>query len=257
TTTATLAAGQVATAWANGLLSGSGAQAFKVTPTIDAQASGVARIRILHGAPDAPSVDVFIDQLKVVSNVAFGQLSSYLPVNAGTFRVQIRAAGAATVVFETSITTGAGKDYTIAAIGLIDPQGAAIAAGEFTLVAFEDMNGSAPAGQAKLRVIHLSPNAPTIDVRAGTAVLFDDLTYPNASDRYQTVAPGAVEARVTTADGQQTLLATPLTLAPGSVSTVFALGLAGDSVPENQRLRALAVTDTPSIARIFVPILSR
>ncbi|MBC8161676.1 MAG: DUF4397 domain-containing protein, partial [Roseiflexaceae bacterium] len=58
TTTATLAAGQVATAWANGLLSGSGAQAFKVTPTIDAQASGVARIRILHGAPDAPSVDV-------------------------------------------------------------------------------------------------------------------------------------------------------------------------------------------------------
>lgn len=35
TTSVSLSAGQVATAWANGLLNGSGAQAFKVTPSID------------------------------------------------------------------------------------------------------------------------------------------------------------------------------------------------------------------------------
>lgn len=253
TTTATLAAGQVVTAWANGLLLGSGAQAFKVTPTIDRETG--ARVRILHASPNAPAVDVLVDGAVALSGLEFGSITDYLPFVAGTYEVAIRATGTANIVFTTTLTVEAGKDYTVAAIGLLSTGLAQ--SNTFTLKALVDDNTRPAKGsQAKLRFVHLSPDAPAVDLRVGTTVLFDDVTYPNATN-YIDVDAGTVEAAVTTADGSQTVLTETVSLAPSSVNTVFAIGLVDSGAPEDQRLRALVVTDVQAVRVFYMPIVAR
>jgi hypothetical protein len=139
TTELTVEAGQVATAWANGLLGGSGAQAFKVTPSIDREGEpapvGEARVRVLHGSPDAPAVDVFLEGEKVVDGLVFGQATDYLAVPAGTYNAQIRVAGTETVVFEGPLTVEAEQAYTVAALGVVGGQEGVA---PFQVVVFED-----------------------------------------------------------------------------------------------------------------------
>jgi hypothetical protein len=141
TTTATVEPGQVVTAWANGLLGGAGAQAFKVTPTIDRAGEGAtpepenARLRVLHASPDAPNVDIFVHGERAVTDLAFGSITPYLPLAAGSYTVEVRVANTSTVVFTAPVTLEGGKIYTAAALGVV---GNVPGAAPFTVSVFED-----------------------------------------------------------------------------------------------------------------------
>jgi hypothetical protein len=138
TVSLTVGEGQVVTAWANGLLGGSGGQAFKVTPTVDFEAEPVAeeaRVRVLHGSADAPAVDVLVDDTAVVSGLTFGNATDYLSLEAGTYNVKIRASGTTTIVFDGPLTVEGGQAYTVAALGALSP---APGEEEFQVIVFED-----------------------------------------------------------------------------------------------------------------------
>jgi hypothetical protein len=248
----TLEAGKVYTAWANGLLAGSGAQAFTVTPTIDASYTQTAGLRVLHASPDAPAVDVFVDGTLTLEGLAFGEITDYLRLYAGSYAVEIRAAGGGPSVFSGTLALEAGQDYTVAARGLLDAPSPEAA---FGVTVLEDDNSPPSPGKAKVRFVHFSPNAPAVDVRVGETVLFDDISYNTASG-YIEADPAALTADVTTSDGAVTVLSAELDLAPGSVTTVFALGLVGDDVPAGQELRALAKADVSTV-RAFAPVVFR
>jgi hypothetical protein len=67
--------------------------------------AGQAKVRVFHGAPSAPAVDVYvtapganINQADpVLSNVPFGAISDYLTVPAGSYDVKVTVAGTKTV----------------------------------------------------------------------------------------------------------------------------------------------------------------
>src|SRR5918994_2946044 len=67
--------------------------------TVPAAAADDAMVRVLHGSPDAPSVDVFVDDGKVdaLSGVEFGDLTRYVAVPAGTYAVKVCATADDTV----------------------------------------------------------------------------------------------------------------------------------------------------------------
>ena len=58
-------------------------------------AADSANVRVLHASPDAPSVDIYLDDAVVdaLTNVPFGTISDYLPIPAGDHNVKVYATG--------------------------------------------------------------------------------------------------------------------------------------------------------------------
>lgn len=130
-----------------------------------------ARVRVAHASPDAPNVDVFFDDNRVLSDVPFRAVSNYLSVPAGSYGVRITAAGDAdTVAFEGEVTVEAGIDYTVAAVGELSED-------TFQPRVLIDRNRRLPDSIAEVRVFHASPDAPAVDVTAGHFTLADGISF--------------------------------------------------------------------------------
>jgi len=84
-------------------------------------AAGKAHVRFVHASPDAPAVDIAVANGGPVlfSNVPFKGVGDYLPVDAGTYDLEVRVAGTETVALEVPGVALAGSTvYTIFAMGL-------------------------------------------------------------------------------------------------------------------------------------------
>lgn len=85
-----------------------------------APAAGKAHVQVVHASPDAPTVDIGLKGGPVlVPNLPFGELKGPLPVDAGTYDLEIRLAGTSTVALPLDgVRLEAGKIYTFTAVGL-------------------------------------------------------------------------------------------------------------------------------------------
>ena len=173
--------GNVYTVYASGYLTPDDEDAdapFELTATTDLGDGGgllgTANVRVAHASPDAPNVDVYVDDERVLLDVPFRAVSDYLAVPEGARAVRITAAGDAdTVAFDGELELAA-RDYTVAAIGELQGEDT-----EFRPVVLEDDNSEIGGDQARLRVLHASPDAPAVDVTAagGDVVLFDGVPF--------------------------------------------------------------------------------
>jgi uncharacterized protein DUF4397 len=93
-------------------------------------AAGQIRLRVVHGAPSAPAVDVYVTApgadlnaaTPTLSSVPFGAASNYLEVPAGNYQVRVTVAGTRTVAIDTgALSLAAGAVRT--AIALDAPGG--------------------------------------------------------------------------------------------------------------------------------------
>ena len=136
-------------------------------PLVAPPDNGMAEIRVIHGSPDAPAVDIYVEgsTTPLVEDLAYGDASAYASVDAGTYNVQVRAAGAdpaSAPVFETgNITLQTGDAVTALAAGLLasdDP------ADQFRVLGLYEDFVTPAGGNAVVRVVHASPDAPTVDI---------------------------------------------------------------------------------------------
>jgi Domain of unknown function (DUF4397) len=100
-----------------------------------------------------------------------------------------------------------------------------VADGSLTAQVYEDDLRSPASGNAKVRVVHASPDAGPVDVvpRGGQA-LVEGLTFPEASP-YAEVPAGSYTLDVNAAGTNKTALTVPdATLASGGVYSAFAVG---------------------------------
>lgn len=101
-----------------------------LTDDLTAPAAGKAHVRVVHASTDAPAVDVAVAGGPVVfRNAAFKQATPYTPVDAGSYRFEVRPTGTTTAVITTDSTPlTAGRIYTFYAIGLVGNQTLQVAA---------------------------------------------------------------------------------------------------------------------------------
>jgi hypothetical protein len=121
-----------------------------------APAAGKAHVRVIHASPDAPAVDVAVAGGPVLfSSLAFPNAAGPSPVDAGTYDLEVRAAGTTTAALEVpGVQAQAGKIYTVLAVGLLE--------GEPALEALPIVNDPAP-------VVEAAPSpAPAPTSSAGT-----------------------------------------------------------------------------------------
>ena len=80
-----------------------------------APVGGESRVRVVHASPDAPGVDVLVDDAVVLSNVPYLGVSAYLDVPSGGRNLKVNAAGTASTVIDADADLADGSDYTVIA----------------------------------------------------------------------------------------------------------------------------------------------
>jgi hypothetical protein len=192
------------------------------SPSADPMAEN-ARVRVLHASPDAPAVDVYVDGAETLSDVPFGVISEYLEVPAGEYRIQVFPASEEPAtegaVIDVMLTFEAGTMTTVAATNNL-------ASIEAQVIADAPMP---VADMAQIRVVHLSADAPAVDIAPdGAEPIVTDLAYPAATD-YLTVPGGAYDLEVRpTGTMDVALQLDPVTLEAGTSTSVFAIGSLAD-----------------------------
>jgi ABC-type uncharacterized transport system permease subunit len=88
-------------------------------------AAGQAHVRFVHLSSDAPAVDITTkDGTVVFPNVSFKKFTNFLPLNAGSYDLQVRLAGTSTVVLDLNgIRLDNRKIYTVFARGFVSGSG--------------------------------------------------------------------------------------------------------------------------------------
>ena len=199
-----------------------------------AVASGLVRLRVVHAAPMAPRVDVYLTApgadlsgAAPVGSFSFGEDLGPVEVPAGSYQVRVTAAGnAAAVVFDSgTVDLASSRSLLIAAV-----QNTGTGTAPISLVV-QDVNGATQvldaATPAALRVVHASPDAPTVDVVVNdnfASPLVSDLSFPEFTP-FVNVAPATYNVKVTDS-ATQTVVAIDASVSPkaGISYTVLAVG---------------------------------
>jgi len=193
--------------------------AAETPPAADERPAQNAEVRIVHASPDAPAVDIFVDDKALVEGAKFKDVSNSLPLSAGSHKVEVYEAktkGTKDSIIEATLVVDGGKSYTVAAVNKAE---------NLELQAFTN-NKQGMDGKASLRVAHLSPDAPAVNVGPkGADPLFKDLSFKSISG-YQVVNPGSYDLSVSTADGKEILSLPGTNLQSGKNYTVLAVNTA-------------------------------
>ncbi|ELY60428.1 hypothetical protein C491_04000 [Natronococcus amylolyticus DSM 10524] len=201
----------------------------------------VAQVRAAHLSPDAPNVDVSVEGDTVLEDVPFRAVSEYLELPVGTASVAISAAeDPDTVVFDEELELAEGA-FTIAALGELSEENQ-----PFEPAVLED-DLSDPGEDARVRLVHASPDAPAVDVTVddGEMVLFEDVAFGEAGALE--VPPGdyCLEVRPATECNDGDVVATfEVSPEAGNVYSAFAVGyLDPDAAPADEPFDLEVVLD--------------
>jgi len=184
---------------------------------------GGARVMVLHASPDAPAVDVWVNGSVVFSNLAFEESSEFAEVPAGTYTVAVSPTGATEpiVIGPVDLDLMAGTDYLVVATDMLSMITPVILTAD----------GSTPAaGNAWVRFLHASPDAPAVDIAVadGGPVLFPNVTFQQFSE-YAPVPAGTYDLEARIAGTMDVALSLPgVSVADGGVYTAVATGLVAD-----------------------------
>ncbi len=237
-----VAIGQVA-AGSNAPLEG-----FVFNQPREAVSASSARLAVMHAAPLAPAVDVYVTapdaDLAASAPVGSFEYKGTLgptEVTAGDYQIRVTLAGdPMTVVYDSgTVTLNDGDDLFVAAV-----ENTTTGASPISLVALTG-SGSVEiadiARPAALRVVHAASDAPAVDVLADGNILVTGLEFPNVTPFLEVpAATYLVEVEPTSPVPVDPVITANLTLEAGTKYTALAVGTLG-----NGTLDARVAADDP------------
>ena len=192
----------------------------------------MGKVRVIHTVPDAPNVDIYANDKLIISNLAYSDYTDYLSIPEGTYKISVYVAGTKdSPVLSNMITVNKNSILTVAAVGTLT---------DIALLANTDSNEARKPAKAMIRFLHLSPNAPAVDITLpdGT-VIFSNVAFKHITP-YIDVMPMNYTLQVRVAGTSNVVLTVPdVNLDADRYYTIYAIGLAGGS-PE---LEALLLQD--------------
>ncbi len=201
--------------------------------------TGSARLSIWHAIEGAPLVNVTASGASLADALAYpgtfvgadgsndGITTSEVP--AGTYDVSVTAdndPNAAPILEAAGFEVAANSNYLIVAAGTPDVPSLVVVETD------QDEFGVAPQygdGEARVRVAHLSPDAPAVNILVNGEVVFSGLRF-NTVTRFLPLPPGTYEIIVSTNSSVSGAVIGPadLTFADGTFTTVAAIGSVED-----------------------------
>ena len=224
------------------LLTGAGSAEF-----LDAGAP--AALRAFHASPDAPAVDIAVNDnfvAPLVEDFTFAQVAGYVPVAEANYNVKVTGANdPGFIAIDRDVTLAAGQFYDVLAVGplaSIEP-----------LVLNDDPR--VVNTHAKVRIVHASPTAQDVDIYVaapGTDITAIDPAFSNVPFKGNTnyvALPADADGEpyeVTVVPAGTTTPAigpAPFTFFNGDVATVVARDAEGGGGP----LNVIVTNDAPAL----------
>jgi len=182
-------------------------------------------LRIVHASSDAPAIDAYINGQKVVTAPQFAAVTPYTAAPSGAGSLQVIAAGAGPggpAFVSSPIDLRDGGAYTIVAADRLKSMAPVI---------LDDTLGVMDDGQAHVRLVHVSPDAPPVaDVAVvGGPIVARNLPFKGATG-YLVVAPGIYAFEIRPAGTPQAIATTPPIKVDANRSySAFVMGQLGDN----------------------------
>ena len=191
----------------------------------DDDMSSKSKLMVVHASPNAPNVDVRVNNNVALTNVPYPTNSGYLEVNSGSNNIRVSPTATTNYVIDATVSLDAGKNYSVFAIDSVTKIKAAVVSDDLT----------APAsGKVHVRFFHFSANAPAVDIAVtGGPVLFSNRRFNDqatdaTSTSFTPLNAGTYNLEVRLAGTNTVVLSLPnIALTAGKIYTVFAIGFVG------------------------------
>lgn len=179
-------------------------------------------VRILHASPDAPGVDVYVNNRLIARDVTYREFTQYIPIAGGLYNIKLYPTGqTANPVVDTNVNIPPRSIFTIAATGQL-------ANLDLTLSVEPPVNRLP--GETLLRFAHLSPGTVNVDaLLSDGTILANDIEYKEVTD-YRRIRPGVYEFQFRPTGTDATVLTVPnINLRAGNIYTIYIVGLSQGS----------------------------
>jgi hypothetical protein len=177
-----------------------------------------SRFMVVHASPDTPSLDVYVSGNGAKDNLVYPGNTGYLTIDAGFLDVRLQlTAPPHTILYEAQHDFAEDDYYTL----FIDDT-----MSNLDWIMLTDDLSTPASGQTRLRFLHLSPDAPAIDITTQTGtVLFPDHIFEEVTP-FTDFAAGTYDLQVRNAGTTNVLFdIPPRTFQAGKVYTIFLKGL--------------------------------
>lgn len=181
-------------------------------------------IRVLHASPDAPGVDIYVNNNPIVRNVTYKEFTQYIPLAGGLYNIKAYRAGtSANPLIDTNVNIPPRTIFTIVVNGM---------QADIALALVQEPPITKIPSQAYVRIAHFSPNAPHVDITLPNGTkLFTDIEYKEVSD-YISVKPGRYELQARATGTDNIILTVPnINFKAGNIYTVYVVGLQNGRPP--------------------------
>lgn len=180
----------------------------------------ISYIRVFHASPNSPAVDVYANDNLILENLSYEDISPYIPVPADNYNLKVYPTGEMmNPVINTDVYIPPNTVFNVAAIGTLP---------NISLYPVPEPSVGQDSGNACVRFVHLSSNAPAVDIKLDDGTLvFDNVVYKGITN-YACIPSGVYAFKVSPASSEDVVLTVPdLNLNPNTYYTIYAIGLSG------------------------------
>jgi hypothetical protein len=188
----------------------------EVTPVAPNTLPTNSLVKVVHASPDAPGVDLLVDNTIAGTNLTYPNNTGYQTLSSGTRNIKVNVTGTSATVIEANIDFIQDKNYSLFAVNSV---------ANIEAILIEDDLTAPDQGKTHVRFIHLSPDAPAVDVTLtdGT-VVFGNKSFKEYT-AFTPLDAGSYDLEVRVAGTTTVALDLPvISLEAGKIYTVFAKG---------------------------------
>lgn len=179
----------------------------------------VAYVSIYHAAPAAPEFDIVVDGRVINRNpFDYTSYSGYLNFFTGNREFRFNPVNANNTLVDTTFNFEDGKAYSLFAINE--------SAGKVSTLLVADSAAAPAEGNAMVRFVHLSPDAPAFDivVNGNESPIFTGKSFTGSTD-FEEVDAGNYSFHIRNAGSEENLLsATDVEIVAGRYYTIVVRG---------------------------------
>ncbi|HET9054178.1 MAG TPA: DUF4397 domain-containing protein, partial [Cyclobacteriaceae bacterium] len=162
----------------------------------------VAYVSLYHGSPDAPALDIEVDNNQInTAPFNYAEYTGYLRFYTGDRNLKFGPYASSSVNIDTTVTFEPDKAYSVFVTDEFENSGVLI---------LNDNADPAASGKANVRIINLSPDAGDINfmVAEATGNWTEDLGFKEATE-FMEVDAGEFDFQVRASDTDELLLSIP------------------------------------------------
>ena len=160
-------------------------------------------VRVFHASPDAPPVDIYVNDNLTFEDLAFKNFTEYVPLEKGSYKINVYAAGKKdNLVLTQTLEVPENEVITVAAEGNLD---------DLQLVPYIEYNPKYLA------------DAPNVDIIIDGETAFTDVGFLDATD-YLNLPAGEYKIDVDIADTKDRVLEVDLDFKNQRVYSIYIVG---------------------------------